>query len=81
MKSKDWSVIMLIAFFAGVFSLVLSNFIIGSRKTNTLKVESVSPITQDFPTPNEKYFNTNSINPTQDIKIGEDPNANPFKKN
>jgi hypothetical protein len=41
----------------------------------------VSKIAPDFPDPNEKYFNKDSINPTQDIKIGEDPNASPFKKN
>lgn len=79
MKSKDWSVIVVIVIFAGLVSLILSNFMIGSKKLGKLKVEQVAPLSSNFPLPNKKYFNSNSINPTQEIKIGEDPNANPFQ--
>lgn len=79
MKSKDWSVIVVIIVIAGLISLFLSNFLIGSKKLGKLKVEQVTPLSSNFPLPNKKYFNSNSINPTQEIKIGEDPNANPFQ--
>ncbi len=81
MKSKDWSLIAVIIFFSAVFSFVITNFSIGSQKTNTLKVENVTPLTDKFPLPNSKYFNPKSINPTQEIKIGDGANANPFNNN
>lgn len=78
MKSKDWSVIAVIVILAAVVSFIVSSVIFGGSKTAKLKVEVVSPITADFPTPNEKYFNRNSINPTQEIQIGDDNNQSPF---
>lgn len=81
MKSKDWSLVGLIIFVSAILSFVVSNFTIGTRKTNKLKVESVKPLTDKFPLPNEKYFNASSINPTQEIKIGDASNDNPFKSN
>lgn len=81
MKSHDWSVIAVIMFLSAVLSLAVSNFTIGSRKSSKLKVEQVSTLTADFPLPNKQYFNGKSINPTQEIKIGEDTNKNPFQSN
>lgn len=81
MKSKDWSLVGMIILVSAILSFVISNFTIGTRKTNKLKVESVSPLTDNFALPNEKYFNGSSINPTQEIKIGEATNENPFKSN
>lgn len=78
MKSKDWSTIIIIAFVAAILSLVITNLTIGSRSSNKLKVEKVTPLTDNFPLPSSKYFNSRSINPTQEIKIGEDSNENPF---
>lgn len=81
MKPKDWSLIGIIIMVSAVMSFVIANFTIGTRKTNKLKVESVTSLTDQFPLPNTKYFNNNSINPTQEIKIGEGTNENPFKTN
>lgn len=79
MKSKDWSVIAVIVVISAVVSLIISNFTIGSSKLGTLKVEQVSPLTPEFKLPNEQYFNKNSINPTKEIKIGEESNTSPFQ--
>lgn len=81
MKSKDWSAIAAIIVFSAIVSFALSNIFIGTKKTKTLKVEQVSPLTEDFPLPNKQYFNSQSINPTQEIQIGEDTNTSPFKNN
>lgn len=81
MKSKDWSTIAVIAVFSAVVSFALFNFAIGSKKLGKLKVEKVVPLSSEFPLPNAKYFNSKSINPTQEIKIGEETNVSPFKKN
>lgn len=78
MKSKDWTIIALIVVLSAVFSMVVSSFMLGGKLGSTLKVEVVSPITSDFPLPNSTYFNSNSINPTQEIQIGSDNNQSPF---
>ena len=56
MKSKDWSLIVVIVFISAVVSFAVSNFTIGSLKTNKIKVEVVKPLTDNFPLPNNKYF-------------------------
>jgi len=81
MKTKDWSTIVIIAVLSALVSFVIFNFIIGTRKLGKLKVEKVAPLSSEFKLPNTKYFNSKSINPTQEIKIGEDPNVSPFKNN
>lgn len=81
MKSKDWSAIVVIALVSALISFVVFNFVIGARKLGKLKVEKVDSLSSEFKIPNTKYFNNKSINPTQEIKIGEDPNVSPFKNN
>lgn len=78
MKSKEWSTIAIIVVISAFFSFFIANFLFGNKPTNILKVEVVQPISADFPLPNEKYFNGKSLNPTQEIKIGEDTNKTPF---
>jgi hypothetical protein len=78
MKLKDWGVIGAVVLIAGVISFFVSNLILGGQRSPKLKVEVVEPISSNFPLPNTKYFNENSLNPTQEIKIGEDNNNTPF---
>lgn len=78
MKQKDIALIIVIAFFGAVLSLVLSNFVFGSSSKRQQAVEVVEPITADFPSPSQKYFNNNSIDPTQLIQIGNNNNTDPF---
>lgn len=77
MKQKDWALIILIAGIAAVASFFLSNMLFGGAK-HQQKAEVVDVVTTDFATPDTKYFNSNSINPTQLIEIGNNNNANPF---
>jgi hypothetical protein len=78
MKTKDWSVISLVVVIAGMVSFFVTNLLLGDLSSPKLKVEVVEPISADFPLPNTKYFNNDSLNPTQVIKIGEDNNNSPF---
>lgn len=80
MKRKDISLIIVVCIISGVLSLVLSNILFNSPKHRNSRVEKVEPISADFKTPDSKYFNSNSINPTQLIKIGENTNQTPFNK-
>ena len=78
MKQKDVILIIVIAFISAVLSLVLSNIIFTSPKNRHQTIQVVDAITSDFPTPDTKYFNANSIDPTQLIQIGNNNNQTPF---
>jgi hypothetical protein len=80
MKKKDFTLIAIIIVVSGMLSFVLSNILFSSPKNRQEKVEVVTKITPDFMVPDNKYFNADSINPTQIIRIGEDPNNTPFNQ-
>jgi hypothetical protein len=80
MKQKDIVLIIVVVFISGVVSLVLSNMLISSPKNRQEKVEVVEPISAEFDTPkkDDKYFNSQAIDPTQIIRIGDSNNQQPF---
>ncbi|HEU4914125.1 MAG TPA: hypothetical protein VFT16_01840 [Candidatus Saccharimonadales bacterium] len=78
MKQKDVAMIIIVVFVSGVLSFVLSDMLFGKPADRQQKAEVVDVITSDFPLPSEKYFNVNSIDPTQLIEIGDSNNPNPF---
>ena len=80
MKQKDIALILVIGFFSLVLSLVLSNVLFNTAKDKKLQSAVVDPITSEFATPGEKYFNKDSINPTQKITINENNNDKPFNQ-
>lgn len=78
MKQKDIALIIVMVFISAVISFIVSGQIFGSPKNREQKAEIVEAITPEFPAPPAKYFNGNSINPTQLITIGGGTNPNPF---
>ena len=74
MKKRDITVIITIAIIAGVFSLVISNLLFGGSKAYDLKAPKVESISAEFISPDSRYFNSRSIDPTVDIKIGDNNN-------
>lgn len=78
MKQKDIALIILAGFVSAILSYFVSNALFASPKDRQEQVEVVEAITTDFPTPDKRYFNPESINPTQLIQIGDNPNAQPF---
>lgn len=81
MKRKDLIVIISAAVLSGVFALLISTMFISSDQNRSQQAEVVEPITADFPEPDKKYFNGESIDPTQLIRIGESTNPSPFNGN
>lgn len=77
MKQKDIALIIVIVFVSGVLSFFVSNKFISPPKHDETAAK-VEPITDQFNEPSEQYFNANSINPTQTIKIDPNSNQNPF---
>jgi hypothetical protein len=78
MKQKDIALIIVIVAVSGVISFLASRWIFARPADRQQKAEVVDVITSDFNTPDSKYFNNNSIDPTQLIEIGNSNNPNPF---
>lgn len=78
MKQKDIALILVMVFIGGVLAFVLSRWIFSKPQNREQTAEIVDSITADFPPPPSRYFNSNSVNPTQQIEIGTSTNPNPF---
>jgi hypothetical protein len=78
MKQKDIALIVVIAFISAIISFFVSNKIFVTPSTRQQQVEVVDNINADFQSPDKKYFNSTSIDPTQSSQIGTDNNQNPF---
>lgn len=79
MKRKDISVLLVVAFVSAFLSVILSGLFFSTPEDRAQKVETAEVIETVFEVPDQKYFNSNSVNPTQNIQIGTDPNSNPFE--
>lgn len=78
MKQKDVALIIVIAFVSAIVSLVASRLLFASPQNRQQQVQVVPAITASFPSPDSRYFNSSSIDPTQLIQIGNNNNTNPF---
>jgi len=78
MKKNDVAIIVVVAIFATVFSLLVSKFLFTPDKNRNLEAQVVQPISTDFKKPDERVFNSEALNPTQLIQIGNTSNKNPF---
>ncbi len=77
MKQKDIILIIVVVFISGIFSLIISQKLFSST-VGKQQVEVVQAINPSFPTPSSTYFNSQSVDPTQLIQIGNNNNTNPF---
>lgn len=80
MKQKDYGVIAIVVFIAGIFSFIICSQLIGTPKNREQKAEVVEAISSDFNLPDSKIFNSEAINPTKLIEIGPNGNNQPFAK-
>ena len=78
MKQKDIVLILVMVFVGAVIALLVSKWVFSSPANRNQSAEVVDVITADFPQPPPKYFNADSVNPTQQIEIGTGTNPNPF---
>jgi hypothetical protein len=78
MKKKDIFTIVIVGIFSAVFSIVISNLLINNEDNRSETVEVIPVISSSFERPPEEYFNSESINPTQTIQIGEENASQPF---
>lgn len=78
MKQQDIALIIVVGFISAVISIVLANTVFGGSDKRQLTADKVVPITSEFVEPDPKYFNNQSIDPTQIIRIGDGENQTPF---
>lgn len=78
MKQKDIALIIVVAIFAGVVSLLLTQILFAPKQTRQIEAEIVDPIKADFINPDSRYFNKDAINPTQLLQIQDSANTEPF---
>ena len=78
MKQKDLALIVVVIIISGVISVFVSNALFASPKNRQQKVDVVKPISSSFTAPDKRYLNSQSIDPTILIIIGNNANANPF---
>lgn len=77
-KQKDVILIVIVIIFAGIVSILVSNFFFAPDNKKSLSAEVVDPITSQFQPPDSRVFNKDAINPTQLIEIGDSNNSQPF---
>jgi hypothetical protein len=78
MKRKDIFVIFVIVVVSAVISIIVSGLLITPAEDRQQSVEVVPIIKGNLEQADDRYFNENSVNPAQDIEIGNNPNSNPF---
>lgn len=78
MKQKDIALILIVVIISAVLSFFIGQKLFASPANQRLEAEVVEPIVSDFTTPSRKYFNETSVNPTQQIRIGDSSNVTPF---
>lgn len=78
MKRKDIFLIGTIVLITGIITFFIGNAVFAPPKDRKEKVEVVESITPEFQKPDNKYFNSASIDPTQSITIGDNNNPQPF---
>lgn len=78
MKQKDLIIIIVAVFISGVLSFFVSNKLFTIPADRQAEVPVVEPISAQFTTPDPRYYNAQSYNPTELIKIGENENTAPF---
>lgn len=80
MKQRDITLFVMVGIVSLVASALFSNLVIRSPKNRSAQVEVVEPISSEFTEPDSKYFNEDSINPTQIIQIQDNKNQKPFSE-
>ena len=81
MKQKDIFVIVVVVIISAGISIFVSKWLFSVPAGRQTKVEVVTPITAEFDQPDNRYFNSNSVDPTQNITIGGNQNQAPFNSN
>lgn len=79
MKQKDIALILVVIIVSGFTSFIVSKKIFSTDQDRSVEVKTVEVISTEFTEPDKKYFNDQSINPTQTIIIGDNQAPSPVQ--
>ncbi len=77
MKKSDIAMIILIASISVLAAYFVAKTVIGDVKADTVKVKTAERITTNITQPDPTVFNSNAINPTVEVIIGQAQGASP----
>jgi mannitol-specific phosphotransferase system IIBC component len=72
MKKSDIAMIILIASISVLIAYFVAKAVLGDVQNQSVKVKTAEPITSEVVEPDKTVFNTNAINPTVEVIIGND---------
>ena len=78
MKQKDIALIIAVAGISTLLAFILGNTLFGGTSNRQTKIGVIDSISDNFPSADSRYFNSQSVDPTQSIKIGTNNNPKPF---
>lgn len=78
MKRNDITLVVSTVIISAILALVVNSTIISGLVSKNQQVTIVNTINTTFKPPSSQYFNSNSIDPTILIKIGDNSNTAPF---
>ena len=71
MKKSDIAMIVLIASMSMLVAYFVAKGVVGDVQNQSVKVKVADPISSTVEDPDPQTFNTNAINPTVEVIIGE----------
>jgi hypothetical protein len=71
MKRTDIAMIVLIAAVSAGIAYFVANSVFGGITTQSVKVQTIDPITSTVQTPDPNIFNSNAINPAIEVNISD----------
>lgn len=78
MKQKDIALIIIVTFVSLILAIFASKFLLSSTGGSEQEAETVDSISATFNSPDSKYYNDQSVNPTQIIRISDSKNDQLF---
>lgn len=72
MKKSDIAMIILIASISVLVAYFVAKAVIGDVQNESVQVKTADPITTDVTEPDPTVFNSDAINPTVEVIIGND---------
>lgn len=71
MKNSDIAALILIASLSVIVAYFVANAVIGSPTGGNAKVKTIAPISSEITQPDKSIFNSDAINPTVEVEIGD----------
>lgn len=77
MKKSEFAMIILIAAGSALIAYFVAHAIFGGAANQEAKVPTIQSISSNFDTPDPNVFNSNAINPTIGVSLGNGSSSNP----